>query len=450
MRRISRIVAALVSIALLTMGPPAFASNPKPINLSITQSDNADPVTENALVSYALHVGNAGPQPANGITANLTLTAGRFVAGGGDRWVCVFNGLTGHCDQRGANPANDPSDLLSVVVQAPSSSTASQITHCATVGTSFTDYQDTDLSNNTACETTSIAEGTDLTLDQTDQPDPASAGNTVRYLVTVANNSNTVAASGLSLSNSISSGSITAIFGSGWTCTNTSPTATCDLAAPLAPNTAAPVIEMRVLTPSSSSPAVVTNTATISSTTGDSDPSNNTDTEQTQVAPSNGTASGYIAPEGGQVTTCSTDGATPQDPTCTTTAFPAGPGGLASLIEGNQLAICGGQCAGGSVDVIVPNGYTQGITGPIVINLVVDSTIITGPANDSTRVIYVQKSTEQGDIQAFVVPSCNARVQGLPCLRSQGRLPGGDYRAIVEMFSGDPIFDVGGGIVKVG
>ncbi|HLF69691.1 MAG TPA: hypothetical protein VI541_01910, partial [Actinomycetota bacterium] len=143
MRRMSRVIAAAVSVALLSSAPPAFASNPKPINLSVTQSDDADPVTENALVTYALLVNNAGPQPANGIIVNLTLTAGRFVAGGGDRWVCAFNGLTGRCDQRGANPANEASGQLNVVVQAPSSSTASQITHCATVGTSFTDYQDT-------------------------------------------------------------------------------------------------------------------------------------------------------------------------------------------------------------------------------------------------------------------------------------------------------------------
>lgn len=443
------VLTALAVVSLLAVSvPSAYADEQKPIDLSVTQVDDPDPVLENGLVTYILTVANAGPRPANGVVARVSLTAGSFVSGSGHRWVCTLGALLPGCELKGAIDPGSSADPLRIVVQAPSSSTASEIFHTASVTTEYPEYVDQNTSNNSHTERTKINPGADLAVSQVDEPDPVTAGNTVRYLIAGANNSNAVAATGVALSFTTATGEIVSAEGSGWTCNiSSATTASCSLTGGIAPNSSAPMVELQLLTAFSSVDTTTSNKAVISSATGDTNQANNTDTESTTVSSGeDGRATGYIDPAGGQVTTCQVDEPSSTDNTCTTASFPAGPGGIATLIEGPQLDICAQVgCTGGSVDVIVPNGYDMGVTQAIQVFLFVDASI-SDPADDPTREIYVQKIVEGGEVETFVIPTCSARVPGLPCVRSQERLLNGDFLGTVEMFSGDPIFEVGDGL----
>lgn len=449
-RRLFRVIAVFLLLAL--SGLPATASeSTKPVNLSVTQTDTPDPVIENGFVTYAVVVSNGtqpGTQPANTVIVSLSTSAGQFVSGSGHRWVCSLGVTTATCEHKGAIEKGSSAQVLSVVVQAPSATVASEINHTAVVSTIYPEYSEQAPADNTDSENTRIQPGADLTVDQIDEPDPVGAGNTIRYLITATNNSNANSAMSVKIDTTASFGSVTDARGAGWTCTEIGGTASCSYGTPLAPNSASSLLEVLVLTPENSVGQTLSHTAKVSSATGDTNPGNNTHVEPTFVAAQgNGTARGYIPPEGGQVTTCGTSGPTSGDTTCTTATFPAGPGGIATLIEGPQLDVCAAVgCAGGSVDVIVPDGYDPGVTPAIVVNLFVDVGTA-DPADDPTREVYVQKIVQGGEVETLAVPSCTARVPGLPCVRSHERvLITNDLLVKVEMFSGDPIFEVGDGL----
>ena len=458
---LKRMVSVWLSLALVTLMPSAaHASEQKPINLWVSQTDTPDPVVENGFVTYTITVGNKIPQPANKVHVAFSLSAGKYIGASGHSWACTVNGLSGYCDHSGAIPALTNSDPITLIAQAPSAQTAAEITNTAVVSTADPDYAELDPSDNTWVETTTIKGGTDVAIDQVDEPDPVTAGNTVRYVITANNNSDTTTATGVKVTGTVSSGTITRARGTGWTCTLSAgaQTASCSYGSGIVKNTPAPTLELLVLTTSSTVTSTMTDTATISAANGDANKNNNTDVESTKVlAGNNGVGTGYVPPEGGQVTTCSAGSPSTSDTTCATVTLPAGPGGVVTLEEGDPIAICQSSgCAGNSINVIVPDGYnpnsTTNPTNPILVTIFIDSASISGASNDSTRTVYVEK---EAGVQAVSLPSCSARVPGLPCVRSQTRtdstsLSGpNDYIGTIEMFSGDPIFDTGDTVNKI-
>lgn len=440
-----------VLLVLVMLGATALsvsAANPKPVDLAVEQSDNPDPVIENGFVTYTVDVTNFGPEPVNKFGFNLSLDVGQYISASGYRWHCTVAGLSGECVHEGAIPAGTAAAPVSVVAQAPAATEADEMTNTAT--TFVTEgYVDVNDLNNSDSETTTIAEGADLTVAQSDDPDPVGQGNLMRYFVTANNNSDSVAAEGVEVSNQLSGGTFEGTFaGTDWDCTFNSTTASCSYDQTLGANTSTSILELWVEADTSVDDFTMSNTATVSATTHDSDTSNNSDTETTEVKGSgSGFASAFIPPEGGSVSTCSTSGPTDDDDTCALVTFPAGPGGIATLIEGDQIDLCETfGCVGDSVDVIVPDGYDLGTTDPIQIFFRVDESVAGPAANDISREVFVKKVVEGTEFQSFVVPSCDIPDPLLPCLRRIERIDGNDLQAVIEMFSGDPIFDVGDGL----
>ncbi|MEK8019652.1 MAG: DUF11 domain-containing protein, partial [Candidatus Parabeggiatoa sp.] len=140
---------------------------------------------------------------------------------------------------------------------------------------------DSDTSNNNTSETTTVnvLPQADLSITQTESSDPVFTGAALSYTLTV-NNAGPNPASTVEVTDSLPSG---VVFGSAtdtdWTCNESSGTVTCTL--PSLNVGAANPITINVTAPGSA--GSLTNTATISATTADSDTSNNNTSETTTV-----------------------------------------------------------------------------------------------------------------------------------------------------------------------
>jgi uncharacterized repeat protein (TIGR01451 family) len=278
----------------------------------------------------------------------------------------------------------------------------------------------------------------DLTVTQEPNPQSVDGANDILYRVNVANGGPSVA-TGVSLVDTPSDGFVRLASGEGWDCAISDGSATCTRA-DLAVGKIAPVLDIVVRAPDVESPTTITNTATADSEQSDPTPGDATSTQETEVGPQDdGTATGYIPPEGGRVTTNGGDGATGEDHTYGESIFPAGPGGIASLVEGAQLAICALPiCAGDSVDVIVPPGYDNP-NNPIRFLLVYDASV--APVGEDPRLVWALKPGPVGMVESPVLP-CLTPGSALPapCVNGQSRNADGDLVIEILLVSQDPRF----------
>ena len=119
-------------------------------DLAITKSDDADPVMEGLSVTYTLTVTNSGPGAAGNVIVTDELPAGApFVSATPSQGVCQEMSGTVTCDI-GSIRAGETSTIAIVLTAGP----AGVITNNAST-TSVT--TDTDLSNNSASATTTVA-----------------------------------------------------------------------------------------------------------------------------------------------------------------------------------------------------------------------------------------------------------------------------------------------------
>lgn len=159
-------------------------------DLSVTKTDNPDPVTAGNDLTYTITVNNAGPSNAAGVSLSDTLPAGQtFVSlsspGG---WLCttpaVGSGGMVSCSIASLGLGNAVFTL--VVHVDPSTPHASDFfTNTATV-TSTT--SDPNAGNESGDATTSVVASSDLAITITDAPDPVIAGNNLTYTITLTNN----------------------------------------------------------------------------------------------------------------------------------------------------------------------------------------------------------------------------------------------------------------------
>ncbi|MHB8510688.1 MAG: hypothetical protein ACYDCC_00765 [Actinomycetota bacterium] len=189
-----------------------------------------------------------------------------------------------------------------------------------------------DTANSNLTTTTSSSCCADLLISsQTHTPDPVTVSGDVQFSIIAGNNG--PSSSTISLSDSVNAGTIVNVRGTGWTCSNTSTTATCSYGT-VASGGSTNVLEIVVQAPSSppgtltcggaSTNGKLCNTATVSGPMTDPNSSNNTSADSATVAASN-SASGFIyEPVGGKVTlpTVTTTG-TPSQTVGGVTTFPA-------------------------------------------------------------------------------------------------------------------------------
>jgi uncharacterized repeat protein (TIGR01451 family) len=276
--------------------------------------------------------------------------------------------------------------------------------------------------------------GADLSITKTDEPDPVTAGNPLRYTLTVENLSE-IDATGVGVSDQLPAGTtFVGASGSGWSCAFSEGGITCSRPT-LAAETTAPPITVDVTAPSSA--GTISNSASVFSNDPDPNEGNNTDTGSTTVVarsvPDQGTA---FCVSGCTVTTNTGAGATPTDPVVTTLTVPntANPQTvtITEAAASTQPTFCGGRTCDGQ---LVTFNDISGVTNrrkPIVAKLTFDKTVRDG------LLVYVSKP---GFTRPHLVLPCliNNVAFPHPCLDTITTLSNGDRVFTVLYLSGDPI-----------
>ncbi len=150
-------------------------------DLSITKTDNADPVVAGQdNLTYTIEVSNAGTADATNVVVTDTLPAGVTLVsttGCAEDPVGIPTCTLG-------NIANGASAQYTVEVSVDASAAAGSITNTASVAA---DEDDPDTSNNSIGEDTLVSRVADLSVSKTDSADPAVAGENLTYTITVDN-----------------------------------------------------------------------------------------------------------------------------------------------------------------------------------------------------------------------------------------------------------------------
>src|SRR5262249_19277864 len=151
-------------------------------DLSIRKSDDPDPVTAGATLTYTLSVANAGPSTATGLTVTDTLPAGTaFVSATGTNWTCDDAGQVVTCTR--TQIAVGATRSITITVTPPEAAGTIQNRAPASAETA-----DPNGADNTAIATTTVVpRHADLSLVKSDSPDPVDAGGSLTYTLTVAN-----------------------------------------------------------------------------------------------------------------------------------------------------------------------------------------------------------------------------------------------------------------------
>jgi uncharacterized repeat protein (TIGR01451 family) len=245
-------------------------------DMAVSMSQNPNPVLAGANITYTAVVTNNGPATATTVTAvdtipaNTTFSSDTVPSG----WICVVNATTVSC----SNPsmaANATSTFTFIFTVNAGTAPGTVITNSVTVGSAVSDPT---ASNNTATTTDTVTSPSqaDLSINKSGAPEPVNQGTTLTYTLTVANNgpataNNVVVTDPLPAAVTYQSSSATQ-----GTCSQAGGTVTCNIGTMSNGQIVTITISVTATTFSASSYAV--NTATVSSTTSDPNPSNNSST----------------------------------------------------------------------------------------------------------------------------------------------------------------------------
>jgi uncharacterized repeat protein (TIGR01451 family) len=258
-------------------------------DLAISKTDFPDPVVAGSQLTYTLTITNNGPSAAEDVRVEDILPAGVVIAKeidtspagvctpsvpgtAADRIVCVFGNL-------------DSGDTATVtIVVTVDEDNPGPLHNSAQV---FSDNHDPNMIDNFATTTTTVGDSADLAVTKTDTPDPVNAGDEVTYEVTITNNGPSDATDVALLDTlppEVTFVGATISNGAGTCVLLIAPpnTVSCDLGT-LSPGSFVTVFIVALVDPATPDGTVISNTATVSSATGDPVPGNNTATELTTV-----------------------------------------------------------------------------------------------------------------------------------------------------------------------
>ncbi|HEV7486056.1 MAG TPA: DUF11 domain-containing protein [Thermoanaerobaculia bacterium] len=130
---------------------------------------------------------------------------------------------------------------------------------------------------------TNFAISTDLSITKSTTAPNAFGGNPITYTLAVSN-AGPSPANAVSVSDTLPAGStFVSASGTGWACNNVAGVVTCTVAT--LPLGAAPVINLTIIAPPVVAAGTLSNTATVSSSTTDTNPANNTSTSSVPIFP---------------------------------------------------------------------------------------------------------------------------------------------------------------------
>jgi uncharacterized repeat protein (TIGR01451 family) len=253
-------------------------------DLSVAKVGSPDPVVAGTDLTYTLTVNNAGPSTANSATLRDVLPPQtRFTSLAAPAgWACatpaVGAGGTVECTKAALAPGLSTFQLVvHVGASVPDGST---IVNAPVV---FSAAIDAAPSDNTVVETVQVIAQADLAVTKTDSPDPAFAGESLNYTITVRNDGPSTA-TGITVVDTLPA-DVTFMSGPG-SCAVLSQMVTC------AVGTFGPGAQLDFtitvgvpagLVYANGGPKTISNSATVSGDQTDPDPSDNTDVEDTLV-----------------------------------------------------------------------------------------------------------------------------------------------------------------------
>ena len=250
--------------------------------MSVSKVDSADPVNAGTGFSYTVTVSNAGPSDATLVQLVDTLPAEvTFVSAVPDQGSCSELAGTVTCDL--GTIADGSSVDVVIAVTVPAGQAATTVTNDASVSTATTDPN---AANDSTSEDTTIGTEADVSIAKSDDPDGVLAGATLTYTLDVANAGPSDAAAvtatdtlpvGVSFVSAVVTGG-----SGGESCVEAAGVVTCGLGVIGTGSTETATI---VVTVSGALPegTVLTNNASVTSSTTDPDAANNADSEDTTI-----------------------------------------------------------------------------------------------------------------------------------------------------------------------
>ena len=247
-------------------------------DLAVSKSDSADPVTAGTGLSYTVNVSNAGPSDAAGVVLTDVLPAGLvFVSAVPAQGTCSEAALTVTCPL--GVVADGASVDVIITVTVPSGASAGTITNNDSVAAVTADPVP---GNDVASEDTTISVEADVSVVKVDSADPVAAGASFSYTVTVFN-AGPSDATAVVLTD-VLPGLVTytgAVPDQG-SCSEVGGTVTC-LLGTIADGDSVDVVITVVVDVGVVAGTVLTNSASVVSTSPDPVPLNNSDSEDTTV-----------------------------------------------------------------------------------------------------------------------------------------------------------------------
>jgi uncharacterized repeat protein (TIGR01451 family)/fimbrial isopeptide formation D2 family protein len=232
--------------------------------------------------SYTLDVHDAGPSDAQGpITLRDTLPTGlTFLAADGG-WTCTATGQVVTCTQPGPLLAGGDATTLTLLVHVDAAAGDGDVVNTAHAESTTTDPEP---GNDDDDATVTLTRDADVSVVKS-HTGVGVIGDQVDFTLAV-HNAGPSTATDVSVRDTLPTGLtyVSADGGPGWTCTydDASRTVTCDLAGPLQPDTDAAAIRVVAGVEAAAYPSAA-NTATVSTTTPDGDPTNDVSTDRVQV-----------------------------------------------------------------------------------------------------------------------------------------------------------------------
>ena len=249
------------------------------VDLSVVKIDSVDPVTAGTGLSYTVTVTNAGPSDATTVLLTDVLPVGvTYLLATPDQGSCSESVGTVTCALGSMADGASIDVVIAVTVDAGTSGT---ITNNASVTAATSDPNG---SNDSTSEDTIVTASADVGVTKVDSADPLIAGTGFAYTVTVTNGGPSDAGS-VVLTDVLPAevSYLTAILDQG-TCSEAAGTVTCSLGT-IASGASVDVV-IAVTVPSDLSAGTVTNNASISTTTTDSNGVNDATSEDTTITTS--------------------------------------------------------------------------------------------------------------------------------------------------------------------
>jgi len=237
-------------------------------------------------ITYTQAITNNGPAAASSVSfseatpSNTTFASVSAPPG----WTCTAPavGATGTVNCTDPSMALGTEADIIVVVNVPATAPQGTITATSSVTSSTSDPN---LSNNSTTVSTALSDECDLAVTNNGVPNPVAAGANITYTQVVSNAGPSNCGSATFTEATPASTtfvSVSASAGSGWNCPNSAPVScTNSSVAPGSSATITAVYQVAAATPAGT---LITDTATVATTTGDTNKNNNTATSTVSVA----------------------------------------------------------------------------------------------------------------------------------------------------------------------